>query len=242
MKLKEVIFVIHYNQYTELSQEELKKIANKIQELNLSEKYKVTINQSPIITQIDPMVSIEFVKGDNWENIFAKLVINPFQMQVSFIVDEDIDSPNSYRELAIQFLQEKVTKLWEAFNEVANRKVIERLGLVTNFTIPMDTYSSLLSQCRHLYPEKFKYMTLRLMDIYDHQEPFYESVRIVANLFIELKLSPELEPEGAFLISDIAMPPNSKGVVDVPKVAEAFRKMIDISMRSMEKIRGRNEK
>ncbi|GAB6066236.1 hypothetical protein JCM9492_13380 [Aquifex pyrophilus] len=241
MKLNEIIFVIYYNQYIELNQEELKKIINEIQNLNLSDKYKVQINEIPVVTQFDPIVTIEFVEGNkknDWNNVFVKLSINPFQFQVSFVVNRRIAFPNEYLMLSIHSLENIIIKLWEAFNKVAGRKVIERLGLIANFNIPLQTYYSLISKCERISSE-FKYVTLRLIDIFSNLKPFFENTKIVSNLFIELKLNAQLEPEEVFLINDIAIPPNTKGVIDISQVKEGFNMLIKISSSSIAKIYGR---
>jgi len=138
-------------------------------------------------------------------------------------------------------------ELWNNFNKVAKRKLIERLGFVASF----EEQESKLEELKRKFLKSsiHKHFELRFSEFKSPEEinakDVIENTFFVPNLFItpamvfdpkEHKM-PQLK--GVNLISDIACQPTSEGITapeNVPTAMERFVKISENQLRKFEEV------
>jgi len=243
--LSRVSFLVQYNDYLELAQ-----YRDKLREILLASSLAkelgviaINFNVPILIPGPAPIVELQILFGNNDDNSLPKAILEIDRKMFSFHV-----LPNSkvrLSELSELFfkLLSNFTELWNNFNEVAKRKLIERLGFVASF----EEQESKLEELKKKFLKSsiHKYFELRFSEFKSPEEinvkDVIENTFFVPNLFItpamvfdpkEHKI-PQLK--GVNLISDIACQPTSEGITAPENVPTAMERFVKISENQLKK-------
>lgn len=224
--------IITYNHYVEL-RNDLSTIAEAIQQLNIAERYKVTINQQPAtIAGATPVVAIDFIrqidtKNDSFGEAFMRLYIDEKTMRLQ-IIERGQLSDRLYQQVLSELIDNFI-KIWKAFDKIAQRNIIERVGLIS-FAFTQEKSE----------PNIFKddidydfYMLRLIKNVEQSEIKYFGNTNIIKNLILEPDFMSGTEVRAINLINDIAMPPSSKGVIDKNALADGLKYIADLSIENL---------
>lgn len=231
--------IIYYPNYFDLIPDK-EQLLQVIKETELTKKFpEPEILPPPQVAGVVPVIDVRFFRDKEQRIIpFMQVLIDP--TTVRFLILGLKQNPTEFLENdeLSQYLN-LVAEFWKKFDEVASRKIIQRLGLVIEFS---NENKSVLDYLRgkllkHSIHQVFE---LRFSNFLNNLPPF-KNTTVVPNLFISPTIAPrdkeltDLEVKQVRLISDIATTPSSKGVIEPEDLEKGLLTMLELSKEQIDK-------
>jgi hypothetical protein len=243
--LSKVSFLVQYNDYVELAQYR-DRLKNSLITSSLKDEFGVkdiNFNVPILLPGPAPIVELQILFGDSDKSSPPRAILNIDRKMFSLHILLNKDVQLSEVKKIFRECLNKFKELWNNFNEIAERRLIERLGFVASFEEQESKLEELKQ--RFLKNSIHRYFELRFSEFKSPDEidalKVIENTFLVPNLFItpamvfdpkEHKL-PQLK--GINLVSDIACQPTSKGITEPANVPEAMRKFVEVSAEQLKK-------
>jgi hypothetical protein len=243
--LSRVSFIVQYNDYLELAQyrDKLKNVlitSSLARELGVK---SINFNVPILIPGPAPIVELQILFGGDDDNSPPRAILDIDRKMFSFhVLPNERIKLSGVGKLFLELLSE-FSELWINFNEVAKRKLIERLGFVASF----EEQESKLEELKKKFLKSsiHEHFELRFSEFKSPEEinteGVIENTFFVPNLFITpaMVFDPKQHKipqiKGVSLISDIACQPTSEGITEPKNVPTAMEKFVKISENQLKK-------
>jgi len=233
IKIEEITALIVYNEYIELPKD-LKNIGEELQRLNLTSNYRISAPTTPfVISGLIPLATMEFVEGSEKPKYLLSLDQKTlrFSRKFSPSIELSKESIEKLENLMNEF-KEAFSKVWNSFNSIANRSIIERVGFITLFDIGNFSVFNLLKT-----NPNYEFGSFRFFEIIKENISPFVNTKIIPNAIIDPNIDTKNDRLKTYkLISDIATVPNSKGIIPPNSMDLALSRMIKISIQNIQKI------
>jgi len=237
--LNTVQVIIHYPNYLELIPDK-EGIVKAIEETQLARQFPESeILPPPQVSGMVPVIDVRFFEANQRVIPFIQVLIEPTSMRFTILGLNQ--SPREFleRDVLSDYLK-LIVDFWKQFDEVASRKVIQRLGLVVEFSNEKKEVLDYLrkklikSPIHDVFEIRFSKF-LKGRDI----EPF-KNTTVVPNLFISPTVAPvdpkdfsTVDVRQVRVISDLATTPSSKGIIDTENLEDGLLKLLYLSKEQL---------